>query len=392
MDPVERLYLDYNATSPLSQSVLNWLKSGELLFANPASQHSSGKAARKLINESRAFIYSVFQQNEKDVNLVFHSGATEGIATFAYSFSEWARLTGKEVLICYSKLDHPAVTSLVEHYYGPHVKFLELQINQKLDYDHLANFAAIKDKKDNNPDLMILYHHLWVHNETGIIAPLDPLGEFKKIPDLYLHIDAVQAPGKIHKWTELKIADIFTFSAHKFGALKGIGFTFFSKKISFHPLIIGGGQQSGHRSGTENSLGIQTVALALADLKKVDIDKTIGLREKLEGFLIQELEDLGGIISILNPRRANNTIYFYLNDLSSDGALALFDLNGIMISAGSACSSGAAKSSAIMTHLAHKKEAKNGLRISFAYDLNEEQLLMIIRQLRVCFTKIRQSK
>jgi cysteine desulfurase len=392
VDPVERLYLDYNATSPLSQSVIDWLKSGDVLFANPSSQHSSGKATRKLINESRSFINSTFHQNEKDVNLVFHSGATEGIATFAYSFSEWARLTGKELLICYSKLDHPAVTSLVEHYYGPLVKFYELKIDQKLAYNHSENFAAIKDKKDNNPNLIILYHHLWVHNETGLVSDLEALKEFKSIPDLYLHIDAVQAPGKIPNWTDLKVGDVFTFSAHKFGALKGIGFSFFNKKISFHPLLSGGGQQSGQRSGTENPLGVQTVALALSDLKKVSIHETIKLREKLEAFLNKELKDLGGMISSLGTNRASNTIYFYLNDLSSDVALALFDLNGVMISAGSACSSGAAKASAVMAHLGYKEEAKNGLRISFAYNLNESELAKILSQLGACFQKIRSHK
>ena len=120
---LERLYLDYNATSPLSQSVYDWLKSGDFFFANPASQHSDGKASRKAINESRAQAYKTFGLSEKTHKLFFHSGATEAFHNFAYSFSETARLAGKELLICFSRVDHPAVVSLEDKFYGPHVKF-----------------------------------------------------------------------------------------------------------------------------------------------------------------------------------------------------------------------------------------------------------------------------
>jgi cysteine desulfurase len=386
---LKRLYLDYNATSPLSQSVIDWLKSGEVLFANPASQHSSGKASRKLINETRTRLFQTFDQSENETKLFFHSGATEAMMTFAYSFSEWARLQGKEVLICYSKTDHPAVTSLVEHFFGAHVKFLELIIDQNLEYDHALNLKNIQDKKDNNPELLILYHHLWVHNESGIVSPLSELKKLKSIPDLYIHVDAVQAPGKILDWKELKVADIFSFSAHKFGALKGIGFSFFSKTISFSPLISGGGQQSGLRSGTENPQGIMSIALALKDLALVDIAQNFRLREKLESALVEQLKGIGGVVSGRGKHRNSNTIYFYFNQHSSDITLALFDLNGLEISAGSACNSGAAKASKIMSHLGFKDEAKNGLRLSLPFVSSEEHLADIQARMSLVISKLK---
>ena len=385
----KRLYLDFNATSPLSQSVITWLKSGEVLFANPASQHSSGKASRKVINETRTQIYSVFGQNEKSSHLFFHSGATEGIVTFAYSFSEWARLTGKELLVCYSKTDHPAVTSLAERYFGSHVKFIELKLKQNLEYDHAVNLKVIQDKKDNNPDLIILYHHLWVHNETGAVSHLDDLGPFKAIQDLYLHIDAVQAPGKVPDWRHLKLGDIFTFSGHKFGALKGIGFSFFNKDISFSPLISGGGQQSGLRSGTENPQAVMSLSLAIQDLLKVDVKKNIVQREKLEKFIGHELSSLGGVISC--GHKNSNTIYFFLNDLSSDIALALFDLEGMELSAGSACSSGAARPSIVLNHMGLLKVAKNGLRLSFDFELADASLVEIQKRFALVVDRLKKS-
>ena len=386
---LKRYYLDFNATSPLSQSVLDWLKSGEVLFANPSSQHSSGKASRKIINETRAQIYSVFGKNDKDTQLFFHSGATEGMMTFAYSFSEWARLTGKELLVCYSKIDHPAVTSLNERYFGHHVKFLELKIDQNLEYDHIENLKVIQDKKDNNPDLLILYHHLWVHNETGIVSPLNDLKPFKLIPDLYIHVDAVQAPGKVLDWRKLDVGDIFSFSAHKIGALKGIGFSFFAKKIAFHSLISGGGQQGDLRSGTENPLSAKSIDLALKDLTLTDIELNYRLREKFEKFLANELKDIGGIISGLGENRNSNTIYFYFNKHSSDITVALFDLNGLQISAGSACSSGAATASIIMTHLGYKDQAKNGLRLSLPFIFSEAELQELREKMSFIISKLK---
>lgn len=386
---LERLYLDYNATSPLSQSVIDWLKSGDVLFANPSSQHSDGKAARKSVNEARAEIFKIFQKNDKDGRLFFHSGATEAIHTFAYSFSETARLAGKDLLICCSRVDHPAVVSLEEKYFGSHVKFLELKRDKNLHYRHQENFEILKDKKDNNPDLIILYHHLWVHNETGQVAPLEELTLFKEIPDLYLHVDAVQSPGKIPEWRELSQGDIWTFSAHKFGALKGIGFSLFKSSLSFHPLIMGGAQQGNLRSGTENVQGIKSIALALKDLTLVDVAKNSLQRKKLVNFLKGELQGIGDLID--DGKMCSNTIYFYLNNFSSDIALALFDVNGIEISAGSACSSGAARPSAVLLQMGQDKVSRNGLRLSMAFSNIEEDLNKIQSMMKPVFNKLRNS-
>ena len=386
---LERLYLDYNATSPLSESVLNWLKSGDLHFANPASQHSQGKSSRKLINEARASIYETFGKNEKDTKLFFHSGATEALHTFAHSFAEMARLSGRDLLICYSKIDHPATISLSERYFGPQVKFLELERDSDLHYVHEKNFEKIKDKKDNNPELIILYHHLWVHNETGQVSSLSALEKFKTIPDLYIHVDAVQVPGKISDWQKLDVGDIWTFSAHKFGALKGIGFSFFKNDLPFHAFITGGGQQSTLRSGTENVQGVKSIALALSDLKKVDVEANHKMRTRLEAFLVKELKGIGEVIT--DHEMASNTIYFYLNNLTSDIALALFDISGIEISAGSACSSGAAKPSAILLQKGLGPVAKNGLRLSMGFQVSEEDLNKIQARLTPIFNKLRQN-
>lgn len=383
----ERLYLDYNATSPLSHSVIDYLRGGDLLFANPSSQHSDGKAARKIINESRQVIYDVFKKNPKDTKLFFHSGATEAVSTFVFSYVEWARRENRELLICLSELDHPCVNTLRERFLGNHVRFFELKRDEELRYLYDENFSALQKEKEQNPELIILYHHLWVHNETGQVEDLENLQELKKVKDLYIHVDAVQAPGKTSHWNELVAGDIWTFSAHKFGALKGVGFSFFRGDLEFFPMIQGGGQQGNLRSGTENALGVKTVSLALKDLEKVDVSKTAQMRSRLLSFLLKELSGIGGVVS--SGKMASNTIYFYLNDLTSDIALALFDLNGIEISAGSACSSGAAKDSLILVHKKLKGVTKNGLRISLPFEVSEELLEITMKKMTQIFLKLK---
>ncbi len=385
----DSIYLDFNATSPLSQSVTDWLKSGDLLFGNPSSQHSLGKASRRAINETRSLLYSTFNLSEKTESLFFQSGATEAMATFAHSFSQWTLKDKKDLLICYSRTDHPAVTTLAEQNLGSHVQFHEIKINQDLSPDHLENFKYLHSQKQKNPSLVILYHHLWVHNETGLVSPLEDLLLLKSISDLYLHVDAVQAIGKIPEWNKLTVGDIWTFSGHKFGALKGIGYSFFKKDISFTALLSGGGQQQGLRGGTENPLAIKTLALALNDLKKNNLEQITQSRNALEILLKNELKGIGDVVTIPG-RRASNTIYFYFNGLTSDVALALFDLGGICISAGSACSSGASRPSVVLTQMNLVSVAKNGLRISLPFALSDETFGAIQIKIQKIFQQLRE--
>lgn len=366
-----------------------WLKSGDVVFANPSSQHGFGKAARKVINESRATIYRSFNCDEKDTRLFFHSGATEAFVTVLHGMAEKAAKEGRRLLVATSSIDHPAVTSLASMSWGAHVSFMGLKLKADLTYDTETIVKDIREQKLRDPGLLILTHHLWVHNETGIVSPLSELAPLKQIPDLYAHVDAVQAPGKIPDWRDLSLGDFWTFSAHKFGALKGIGFTFYREGINLSALLPGGGQQQGLRGGTENPQGIKSIALALQDLEAVDVRSTQKTKEKLAGFMAQELQGQGSVVE--GPLMNSNTIYFYLQRFPSDIALALFDLNGLMISAGSACSSGAARPSAVLTALGKQEVAKNGLRLSLPFTFGEDDLNNLKPRLSTVFNKLKTS-
>lgn len=112
-------------------------------------------------------------------------------------------------------------------------------------------------------------NYTYVNNESGVVWPLEWALDLKKETKCFVHVDAVQAAGKIANWEMLlPELDAYTFSGHKFGALKGIGFTFFNKELDFNPLIVGGTQQEGLRAGTENALGVYTIKLALHEMKE----------------------------------------------------------------------------------------------------------------------------
>ena len=224
-----------------------------------------------------------------------------------------------------------------------------------------------------------------------MVSPLEDIKLLKAIPDLFIHVDGVQAIGKTPNWTKLNEGDFWTFSGHKFGSLKGIGFTLMKKSSPFYPLIIGGGQQQGMRSGTENPIAAKSLHLALQDIKKIDIKKNADLCTELATFMRAQLLELGALLLPPAQFASSNTIYFYLDKLSSDIALALFDLHGIEISAGSACSSGAAKSSDVLLHMGLTEVARNGLRLSLPYNLNSSDLEKIKGQLKVIFGKLKPS-
>jgi cysteine desulfurase len=383
----DSLYLDYNATSPLSESVKKWLQSGDFVYANPSAQHMAGKRSRKKINDTLNSLVELFSLSIKD-QIFFHSGATEGLFTIFNSSVFLAKHQNRKLVVCYSPLDHAAVLRLKDSPQAAGVDFMALSHREDLSYDHEKNSEALRElvRKDSNS--LVLYHHLWVHNETGFVSPLTELQALKsEFSNLFIHVDSVQAPGKILDWKNLSVGDYWTFSAHKFGSLKGIGFTIIKDKAPFEPLILGGGQQRGARGGTENLMGIESLKYALEDLQKINVQETYRLKNEFKDFLRQELCGIGNIVE--SKEENSNTIYFYFSHLSSDITLALFDLSGLMISAGSACSSGASKPSAVLTELKKYAQVRNGLRISFPFDLSEEILRQIIKKFQVPLDRIK---
>ena len=345
---MNRIYLDYNSTSPLAKSVIDYLAKGDFSFQNPASIHQGGKSALKDLNQTRDEIFHTFHIDPNQFELIFHSGATEFINTF-FQFDD-------DDLFIYSPADHKA--TLEQAYKTKSSYQMKLDHNGDFNLEDLK--LVINEHKEKFPMSKILVNYLWVHNETGVIWPLELIQEFKT-DNVYVHVDAVQSVGKIEGWERPQCGDVLTYSAHKFGALKGIGFIFIKKDTPITALIRGGNQQNKRRAGTENVMGAKTISLAIKDVK---FDKKIAeLRDEIEN-LLKTKNHIEVIGSGAKYGRNNNTLNFIDKNNKADLNLIKFDMQGIDLSSGSACTAGALEPSHTLCSYGFEEYAKNGIRVS----------------------------
>jgi cysteine desulfurase len=358
-----RYYLDYNATSPLSKSVINFLGSGDFLFGNPASVHTTGKKAKKFINETTEYIFNLFKISKIDFSLIYHSGATEGINSFFKGIAFKQFKNKKKCTFFFSTVDHAAVINLEEDLRALGHDVIFFPVNKNGDIDQ---FKLIEDiKKSTEKGEQAVLNYTYVNNENGVVWPLDDAIKIKKETSAIIHVDAVQLIGKIPQWEILNPElDAYTFSGHKFGALKSVGFSFVKKSVELCPLIVGGGQQNGLRAGTENALGIYSLKLAL-----LDIISEFNPEELLKAKMILEniLEKKGHIVSKFANTRNLNTIFVMFGAQNSNDLNTRFDMQGIDVSRGSACSSGIVKENRILLNMGFSSlESLSAIRFSFS--------------------------
>ncbi len=383
-----RCYLDYNATSPLANKVKSFLANGDFLFGNPSSIHQTGKSSRKKINETTEFLYKTFSLSPNDFSLYFHSGATEGINTYFKGIALKHFKENRPTTFLFSKLDHSAVMSLEEDLVSLGHEVLYFSTNDQGDFDLEAIINLILERE--KAKRQVFMNFTVVNNETGVVWPLNLADEIKEKTNCQIHVDAVQLVGKIESWKNLSSnLDVYNFSAHKFGALKGIGFTFIKKSSEFKSLLTGGNQQDGFRSGTENALAVYTIKLALEEMGEHDIKTLRDLKNKFHIHLINKyqgkLEFVGQKARFTNA----NTLFIIVKDSNAEQISMMFDLNQIDISTGSACSSGIFKENRILLNLGYdKKMALSGLRISLGFGLLTEDSNQILDRIDRVLSKL----
>ncbi len=380
---VDRIYLDHNATTPLAPAVTRWLTKGDFFWANPASQHSSGKKAAHALDEARQSLYKTFSLTEKTFNLVYHSGATEAINSAVWS---WQHSTKKPLLFVYSPLDHSCVRQQASRLKAQGIMTAELVVDLEGDLNLEESVNLLSSYTDHS----ILINFTWVHNETGVVWPLEWAEILKQKTHALIHVDAAQAIGKVADcWSLSAELDYYSFSSHKCGGLKSHGFSFIKTSWVGEPLIIGGGQQKGMRSGTENVMGAQALQLALAELKAEFKPYILQKRiDELRVYFDERLEGRGLRIAQRAQHLNLNTVFFVLNKLPSDLSLPIFDLHGLEVSAGAACASGAAKASHVLQGLGLERHAKNGLRLSVGLWHDDTLQQKLLSQLGQVFDKI----
>jgi cysteine desulfurase len=354
---MKRFYLDHNATTKPVDSFVSDLAAGKVAWANPSSAHKSGKDALKQINSTKKKIFDFFNLSSDVFEIIFHSGATEAANTF---------LKSKKLLI-YFGTDHACARSVAQNcnsYMFP------INTAGKFDEDELIQFINTHEVSPND----IVLHYNLLNSETGIIWELPLAVKIKEKTGCSVYVDATQAVGRMEGAQVLDASlDVYSFSAHKFGALKGIGFSLVKKSFSFEAYILGGGQQNNLRSGTLNTHAIVSIGHALDDaiLMTKKQASLLSLKHKIIELLIENKN----IITI--PNDSLNTICFLHKSMKADALLIYFDRHGLDVSSGSACSAGSIEPSSTLVAMGLHKYAKSSIRLSLGYEniLDSDEIL-----------------
>jgi cysteine desulfurase len=357
----ERVYLDWNATTPLRPEARQAMAAAWEVAGNPSSVHTEGRQARRLVEDARAAVAAAVGARASDV--VFTSGGTEANALALTSGLR--RGAGEPVnRLLVSAIEHPSVLSGGR--FSPEaIDTIRVTGSGLIDLDHLRRLLAA------GPPALVSV--MLANNETGALQPAGEVADIVHEAGGLLHVDAIQALGKIPFDIKAIGADLVTLSAHKIGGPKGTGALVLAEALQgLEPLLRGGGQELGRRAGTENVAGISAfgaaVRAAIAALEG-DAARLRALRDRLEAGL---QETPGMIVFAESVHRLPNTTLFTVPGLKAETAVIGFDLGGISVSSGSACSSGKVQPSHVLEAMGFDKElAQGAVRLSLGWSTSE---------------------
>ncbi|MDX3924880.1 MAG: cysteine desulfurase family protein [Shinella sp.] len=364
----ERTYLDWNATAPLLPAAREAFLATLDLAGNPSSVHGEGREIRALIEAARRDVAALVGAAASHV--VFTSGATEAANMVLTPDFRMGRTPMKVGRLYVSAIEHPAVREGGRFDRGD---VCEIPVTPAgiVDLAALDGLLSAHDRESGLPIVAVMV----ANNETGIVQPVREVAEIvHRYGGLYV-ADAVQAAGRITLTIEETGADFLILSSHKLGGPKGVGALVSRGEVLMpKPLIHGGGQEKGHRSGTENAPAIAGFgAAARAAAQRLDERNALiaALRDRMEAQMAKHAGDL--VVHGRNAQRLSNTSFFSLPGLKSETGQIAFDLEGIAISAGSACSSGKVGQSHVLTAMGFDA-ALGGLRVSLGETTREADI------------------
>jgi len=352
-----RAYLDHNASAPLLPSARAAMLAALDVTANPSSVHSEGRAARRVIEDARREIAGLV--NTKPEHVVFTSGATEAATTLLTPDWQMGRGAVRLSKVYVSAADHPCLLN-GGRFGAERTIHIGVDSNGVADLEALGAKLAAHDKAEGLP--LVVIHA--ANNETGVIQPLGKIAGIVKAAGGVFVVDAVQAAGRIPLDLAAGHADYLILSSHKIGGPKGVGaFVAASDLMMPKPLVTGGGQERGFRAGTENLTAIAGFGAAARDARDAlaGIERVRALRDGLEMAILVLLPDAK--IFGQGAERLANTIFFAIPGVKSETAQIAFDLAGVALSAGSACSSGKVGPSHVLKAMGYDNP-EGALRVS----------------------------
>ncbi|RWE34384.1 MAG: cysteine desulfurase [Mesorhizobium sp.] len=363
-----RAYLDYNASAPLLSAAREAMVAA-FDAANPSSVHAEGRAARRLIDNARRDVAALV--NGKAEHVVFTSGATEAASTLLTPDWQMGRGATRMSRLYVCEADHPCLLN-GGRFPADLVTRISVGADGVVNLDALMAALAGHDKADGLP--LVAIHA--ANNETGVIQPIDRIAEIVRAAGGILVVDAVQAAGRVSIDMSAGYADYVILSSHKIGGPKGAGAIVAAADLMMpRPLINGGGQEKSHRGGTENLPGI--VGFGAAAREALAGLNTIGAlrqrRDEVETIIKTLVPDVE-IFGAGAPRLANTT-FFAIPGVKAETAQIAFDLAGVALSAGSACSSGKVGPSHVLKAMG-RGDSLGALRVSVGATTGAEDIEM----------------
>jgi cysteine desulfurase len=363
----EPSYLDYNATAPLRPNARDAMMDAADRSGNPSSIHAAGRAARGVVETARRRIADLISRPPAEI--IFTSGGTE---------ADMLALTGTRAkTIVTSDIEHDAVLQA-----APDARRVGVDANGVLSLEALQTVLSANADRDG-PALVSV---MWVNNETGVVQPIAEIARLAHAAGALLHVDAVQGVGRRDP-EEVRDADLITLSAHKLGGPSGIGALVIREGIPLIPLMRGGGQEKSRRSGTENLMGIAGFGAAASEVATTwrdEVDRITILRDRIEQAIRSDAPE-ARIMGLKAPR-VGNTSNIGLPGVPAETQVMTLDLSGVLVSAGSACSSGKVKSSHVLSAMyGDDPIAGQAIRVSLGWastDVDVDRFIEAWRRLR----------
>lgn len=346
--PGPAVYLDYNATAPIRPESAKAVARALEIGGNPSSVHAAGRAARGLVEQARVQVAALAAVPSGSV--VFTSGAAEANALAVMSA---VAAGSRRLIIC--AVEHETVIETAKASHAT-VEIMPVDGQGVADLGWLADRLTEWDAADGAPFVSLML----ANNETGVIQPVSEASALTRASGGWLHVDAVQAAGKIALDFKAIGADTLSLSAHKLGGPQGVGALLFGARARLARQMHGGGQERSVRAGTENVSGIAGFGAAAEAARNVLIDQT-AWRDAAAERLIREAG-----VTVLGSEgpRLSQTLCFAAPGFPSDLQVMQMDLAGVMVSAGSACSSGKVKGSKAVDAMGRGDLAPYALRVS----------------------------
>ena len=364
-------YLDNSATTLWSERAKN--KMVQILtedYGNPSSLHNMGKTAEDYIKEAKEQIAKTLRCDEKEI--VFTSGGTESNNMALIGGALANKRQGKHIIK--TSIEHASVQAPLAY-----LKELGYEITElSVDHDGIISLEELRDAVREDTVLVSI---MMVNNEIGAVEPVEEAAKVIKAknPDTLFHVDAIQAYGKFRICPKKMGIDLLSVSGHKIHAPKGTGFLYIRDKVKVKPIIYGGGQQKGMRSGTENVPGVAALGEAAAEIYEN------GHLYEIKQRFIDEVTQIPGVTVNGKTGRdsAPQIVSVTIEDVRSEVMLHSLEEYGIYVSAGSACSSNKPAPSRTLQGIGlPKQKLESTIRISFCVNTTEEEVDYAVEKMK----------